>query len=105
MGLEVRKKGVYYYKKRRVGSKVVSEYVGAGPMADLAAIEQAFENRDKERKKAQKEQEKAAFQDLNQPLKELDRLIGALTTATLIVNGYHTHKRQWRRERGRTANN
>lgn len=100
MGLEVRKNGVYYYKKRRVGSKVVSEYVGTGLQADMATLDQAFENRDKSKKKAEKEQIKARFQASNRQFKEAEKLIRALTRATLIVNGYHTHKRQWRRQRG-----
>jgi hypothetical protein len=36
MGLEQRKGKLYYYEKRRVGRRVVSEYVGGGLLALLA---------------------------------------------------------------------
>ena len=37
MGWETRGNGKYYYRKRRIGDKVVSEYVGTGPGAELIA--------------------------------------------------------------------
>ena len=37
MGLEQRGSRFYFYEKRRVGSRVVSRYVGSGQVAAMAA--------------------------------------------------------------------
>ena len=47
MGLETRKGGgAYYYRKRRIDGRVVSEYVGsgdfAGPLAEKTGLLQSF---------------------------------------------------------------
>jgi hypothetical protein len=39
MGWETRRGKSYYYQKRRVGSKVVSVYIGSGPEASMLAAE------------------------------------------------------------------
>ena len=31
---------------------------------------------------------------------EVDRMVQTMTAAALIAAGYHTHRRQWRRQRG-----
>ena len=33
-------------------------------------------------------------------LAEVDRMVQTMTAAALIAAGYHTHRRQWRRQRG-----
>jgi len=65
MGWEERRGRKYFYRKRRNGGRVVSEYLGAGP----DAVDQAC------------------------------HLIRTLVDAVLLLNGYHTHKGQWRKKR------
>jgi predicted proteasome-type protease len=85
----------YYYRKRRDGDRVISEYVGAGELAETAAALDALE-REARRAERQSRQEARA---LDAQIDEVCDLIRALTYAELLVAGYHTHKGQWRRKR------
>jgi hypothetical protein len=101
MGWESRGNGIYYYRKRRVDGRVVSEYVGIGKVAHLISqlelIERDKRLTEREGLKAQIEREKASDQQLDQLSAQLD----ALVRAVLVADGYHTHKGQWRRSRER----
>ena len=99
MGWETRGNGTYYYRKVRRGGRVVSEYIGAGPgaeaLAGLDALGQdsAADERAVWAETVQAEQRNAAA------LAELDDMVRTVTAAVLIAAGYHTHRRQWRRQR------
>ena len=82
----------YYYRKRRLGDRVISEYVGAGLVGRLAAAQDAAQRR---QQRAERRRQAALDAELN----TVYRLIQSLTHATLLVNGYHTHKGQWRKKR------
>jgi hypothetical protein len=93
--------GPYYTRSRRVDGRVVREYVGAGPLADIIAqadeAERAARRLERRREREQMEQDR-----------ELDDLFGAysagvdeLLRSALEAAGYHQHKRgEWRRARG-----
>ena len=49
MGLEQRGNATYYYRKKRRGVRVVSEYVGRGELAQFAALIDGSEKRDRKR--------------------------------------------------------
>ncbi len=90
----------YYYRKRREGRRVVSEYVGTGPLAEAIGT---LTHCDRIRAALAREtarQERAELEVCDEPLAELATLLHTLTAATLVTNGYHQHKRQWRRRRG-----
>lgn len=103
MGWEERRGRRYYYRKRRVAGRVVSQYVGTGPAAEaLAAVDTARRARDVADRMLAREQEQRAQEALRQAAAEeatLDRIIADLTRATLLVAGWHTHKGLWRRRR------
>lgn len=99
MGWETRGNGRYYYRKVRDGGRVRSEYLGAGVVAELLA-----EADDLGRQRRQLEDE--AWQDVigaerhtAATLAEVDRMVQGMAAAVLIAAGYHTHRRQWRRQR------
>ncbi len=95
------KDGRYYTRSRREGGRVIREYVGSGPLAQLEA---AYDRSQRQRKAAeyrtwQREQEQVRW--LEQPLEELDALCSQLMRSTLEAAGYHQHDRgAWRRRRG-----
>lgn len=99
MGWETRGNGRYYYRKVRRGGRVVSEYVGAGYLAEaLAGIDELGV--------LQRESDAAAWratvedeQRHADELAQVDALVKSAVAAVLIANGYHTHRRQWRKKR------
>lgn len=103
MGWENRKGRQVYYRKKRIGKRVVSEYVGSGEDAFLIAILE-----DHERDKA--ERKRRAWRKTIEREAGIDRLMGdaakivkTLTDAMLVVNGYRRHKGQWRKRRSKQA--
>src|SRR5215204_2543171 len=103
MGWESRERGKrrYYTRSRWVNGRVVREYVGSGPAAEIAALEDEY-------KRQQREEEEAAFwkeekERLEAGAAFLDELAEAsevLLRAHLLASGFHKHKGQWRRKRG-----
>ena len=92
--------GPYYTQSRRVDGRVVREYVGRGPLAEIIA--QADEAEREARRLERGREREQMEQD-----RELDDLFGAysagvdeLLRGVLEAAGYHRHKRgEWRRRR------
>ncbi len=100
MGWETRLRGGRYYtRSRRRGGRVVREYVGAGPAAELVALLDAQEREEREAAAAAWQAERRRLEDLDAPVAELCAVTDALATAALLLAGCHQHKRQWRRRR------
>lgn len=93
--------GRYYTRSRRVAGRVVREYVGSGPGAELEAIQDELARRDRkaarEKWQAIVEQVDLADRELARYSRETDRLM----RAALLAAGYHQHDRgTWRRRNG-----
>ncbi len=99
MGWEKRGGKLYYYRKRRVGDRVVSDYIGAGPLAELLAIEDEFEREEREAQREAWKQERDAILADDKMVDDVVDQVRTLTRAWLLAHGYHTHKGQWRRKR------
>ena len=93
--------GRYYTRSRRVGGRVVREYVGAGAIGELAArddeLKRALDRWERDDWQATREQ----FEVTAALVAEADELTELLTRAALVSTGYHQHHRgAWRRRRG-----
>lgn len=104
MAWETRQRGGRYYtRSRRVGGRVVREYLGAGPFAEaLARGDAEARARRHERRAAERaaHEEDAALVAL---VDQLSMGTDALMAATLVLAGYHRHHRgEWRRRRAGT---
>lgn len=99
MAWETRGNRQYYYRKRRVGSRVVSEYVGCGELAVLIARLDMMERdkQDEERYRSLEEQTQLMAQE--KEVAGLEQTINTLVQGILMIEGYHTHKGEWRRKR------
>lgn len=101
MGWERRRGSRYYYRKHRVGSRVVSEYMGRGHRAEhaifLAQMTHEREQQTKYEDELVQRQLLEVEQQIDQGIERLDRLIRGY----LVANGYRTHKGQWRKKRCR----
>jgi hypothetical protein len=104
MGIEQRRNGnLYYYKKRRVGSKVISEYQGGG---ELVPILQHIEARERAQRVAERERqriERMSMAEIDKQIDDFSRMVDNLMEAELISKGFHQHKRQWRKRRNGKA--
>jgi ABC-type transport system involved in cytochrome bd biosynthesis fused ATPase/permease subunit len=90
----------YYYKKRRVGDKVVSEYIGAGYSALVA--EQITDTVRAEAEKKQREWQAIVDeqQRIDTMINDFSKLATAYADAMLLLTGHHQSKRKWRKQRG-----
>ena len=99
MAIENRGNKQYYYRKRRVGDQVVSEYVGGGSVGVFVA--QADEE-----KRQEAQQQRQAWQATVDPEKQLDTMLDEVTAlvnayagALMLATGHYQHKRQWRKQK------
>lgn len=99
MGIEFRHGRVYYYRKRREGDRVVSEYIGKGMVAHYAFLQDSEAHE-------QRAEQRAKLAQLKQEQERIDKAIDAHHAAVqrvvvdaLHLLGFHKHKRQWRLKR------
>jgi hypothetical protein len=80
---------------------VVREYVGTGPVAELAAAEDAAQRRQRADERAALQAAEAQLAGPVAALAEFETLLDRLTAALLVGAGYHRHHRgDWRKRRG-----
>ena len=79
---------------------MVREYVGSGPLAELAA-EADRERRELEEARREREKEElGCLKALAAQVFELSEAAEILAHAHLVASGYHRHKGEYRRARG-----
>jgi hypothetical protein len=92
--------GPYYYRSRRIGGRVVREYIGTGNVAGLVA---QLDEIEREKKRCQAEDlkiQRDRARALEEPFERIDEVAELLGRAALAAAGYHQHKRgEWRRKR------
>lgn len=99
MGWEKRGNNEYYYQKERIDGRIKSVYVGQGELAYLIARYDQINSTKMELERINKNREKEEFQELNNFIDEISEINKDLVDALFIINGYHQHKRQWRKKR------
>ncbi len=95
MAWEQRSNRRYYYRKRRDGQRVTSEYVGSGALAEEATAFYAIacEVRQARRRRW------SALSAVDDQVDQACDLIQALAQGALLVTGHRMHKGQWRKSR------
>jgi hypothetical protein len=99
MGLETRGGRFYYYRKERRGDRVVSIYEGRGAGAALIAQLDGMRRDEDEYEREVKRELRERDAESDAALDTLREVCETMTVAVLIADGFHTHKRQWRRTR------
>jgi len=77
----------------------VSEYVGRGPLAEAAAALDESKRLARGEAREQFRHERERQRTIDEAVDRACRLISTLVDVALLLNGYHTHKGQWRKKR------
>jgi hypothetical protein len=99
MAWENRNGKKYYYTKRREGRRVISEYHGAGILAELEAN---TDDRNRWRQKTQKNEEQRQIARWLEIDRQVDQTLDRCSTIVgsyLLMSGFHTHHGTWRLHR------
>jgi len=101
MGWEKRERGgLYYTRSKKVGGRVIREYVGGGTLGHLTALQDAQERRRQEEEAALWNEERERLEALLAPVEDLCEAAEILYRAALLSAGYRRHQRgEWRRQR------
>lgn len=101
MGWETRNgRGDYYTRSRRVGGRVVREYVGSGELAWAISILDLAERHDRERALEQRKAEREREDALDAELSDYFGRVEEVARGALEAAGYRRHKRgEWRKRR------
>jgi hypothetical protein len=99
MGWENHQGRSYYYRKRREGKRVVSEYIGTGADAVLIAQWDGLLREQTTTDRAVKQLRQAKLLSADQALDDIFARVELLTKAALVASGHHQHKGSWRRIR------
>ena len=99
MAWETRDSGRFYYRKRRLGRRVVSVYVGGGDAGRAAAAEDARRRAALEAARAARRAELAAQADRERETAAWSDAVELLAKAALLGAGYRRHGGSWNRSR------
>ena len=97
MAWEDRNGRQYYYRKRREGKRVISEYVGPGLIGALCENLDTLDWADRAKAREAMREQKANAARIDGKISEIEKFTKTMTQAVLLVSGYHAPKRQWRK--------
>ncbi len=102
MGWETRERGGRYYtRSRKVGGRVIREYVGTGLVAELVAGRDAAERRQRAEPELAIRGERNRLAPVDAALEAFDTAAEAMARTALVAHGYRQHHRgEWRKRRG-----
>lgn len=99
MAWEARGNRSYFYRKKRTGGKVKSEYVGSGELAALLEKSERGSRQLKQLEKEKLKRERMKAELIDDELNALSEINQSLVDALFLIGGFHQHKRQWRKKR------
>ncbi len=100
MGWETRARGSSYYTRSKwKGGRVVRQYVGTGPLAEIVALDDELKRLRKEEEAAHRREERERLEQSAGFLRELEEACEVLTRAHLLAAGCRKRRGEWRRRR------
>ena len=101
MGWETRRGKLYYYRARKVGGRVIKTYVGAGPLAEVVAAQDARARAECRAAAGARRAEQDRLAAVDAAVDHSHEAVETLLRASLVAAGYHLHNRgEWRRRQG-----
>ena len=92
--------GRYYTRSRREGGRIVREYIGSGPIAELIALRDEAERRRRQEEAKVWREEREDLERLDGTAGDLCELAELFTRAAFLAAGYRQHNRgEWRKPR------
>jgi len=92
-------RGGHWYKSRREGGHVVTEYIGSGELGRYTAEVDNMKQQQRARERSERQAFAAQEHELDRELDTIAAQLKALTKAALLASGYHLHSGTWRRAR------
>jgi hypothetical protein len=92
---------LYFYRNRRKGDTVVSEYIGHGEKATQIALQIRAKVELERRLRDRESQERYEQELIDNTIDAIGQLVNSYTGAHLLATGHHQHKRQWRKQYGK----
>jgi hypothetical protein len=80
-------------------NKCVSKYIGSGETASLIALYKNISRMEKQDERTINKQKREVEIEIDDSINEFSELSKSLVDALFLVNGYHQHKREWRKKR------
>ncbi len=100
MSWEVRDGRRYYYRAVRRKDRVVKEYIGIGPAADLSARLDASARRERELTSAWLRAERPRHDPAERSTRDFDMVLDLLLSASMYAAGFHRQRSgPWRKRR------
>ncbi len=99
MGWETRGNREYYYEKEWIDGKCVSKYRGTGELAVLIGQLERGRRLERRQDRAAEARKRVSAGSIDSEIDQLSKLNKSLVDALFLINGYHQHKRQWRKKR------
>jgi hypothetical protein len=100
MGWERRAQCRYYYLARKVDGRVIKRYVGCGPLAEVAAAQDAAVKAGRRASIAAVRNMATLMAPADSSLRALAHICELLAAANLAAAGYRRVHYEWRRPRG-----
>lgn len=92
--------GRYFTRTRRLAGRVVREYVGCGPAAEVAALLAEADHAERVAKRMKLAEERDAIAEARGATAALDRAAKEIVHSEMRAAGYHLHARShWRKSR------
>jgi hypothetical protein len=89
----------YYTRSRRIAGRRVRQYIGTGPVAELAAAIDAARYAEHRARTEERRAEEVRLAAIAAPVIELGGAMDLLTQAALVAAEFHCHNGCWRRRR------
>jgi hypothetical protein len=94
----------YYYRNKKINGRVLTEYIGAGRSAEIAAELDQTQRLVREAQASALRALKAKEDAIDRQITDLSQQASAVIAAELISRGYRLHKRsEWRKQRDRAS--